>query len=223
VPQYFKDYVIDEVVIVLLQVIRPNPNEEVEDGSNVYDGPTRTRELNLANEGESYIMVFIGDHLTEEESEKLRQLLKGYRDCFAWNYQDLKGISEEVVVHTIPLRVDAKPISQRPYRTNPKVALTIQEKLKKLLGVGFIYKIEHFDWASLIVCVPKKNEKLRVCVYFKKLNAHTIKDHYPLPYIGSILERLAGHEAYSFLDGFSSYNQFKITVANQHKTAFATE
>jgi len=127
-------------------------------------------------------MVFIGDHLTKEESDKLRQLLREYRDCFAWRYQDLKGISEEVVVHTIPLRTDAKPISQRPYRTNPKVAFTIQEELKKMLDVGFIYEIEHSDWVSPIVCVPKKNGKLRVCVDFKKLNAHTVKDHYPLPY-----------------------------------------
>ena len=103
VPQYFKDYVIDEVVIVLPQAIRPNPNEEVADESDVYDGPARTRELNLADEGEPVKMVFIGDHLTKEESEKLRQLLKEYRDCFAWSYQDLKGISEEEVVHTIPL------------------------------------------------------------------------------------------------------------------------
>jgi len=138
--------VINEVIIVLPQAIRSNPDEESNARSNnVYDGPTRTRELNLANDGEPEKMVFIGDHLTEEESEKLRKLLKEYRDCFAWSYQDLKGISEEVVVHTIPLRADAKPISQRPYRTNPKVALTIQEELKKLLDVGFIYEIEHSD------------------------------------------------------------------------------
>ena len=62
--------------------------------------------------------------------------------------------------------------------------------------------------------MPKKNGKLRVCVDFRKLNAHTIKDHYPLPYTESILERLAGHEAYSFLDGFSGYNQVKIAVVD---------
>ena len=146
-----------------------------------------------------------------------------YRDCFAWSYEDLKGIDEQIVVHTIPLRVDAILVTQRPYRTNPRIAQTIQEELKKLLDVGFIYEIEHFDWVSPIVCVPKKNGKLRVCVDFKKLNANTIKDHYPLPYTKTILERLVGHEAYSFLDGFSGYNQVKIHATNQHKTTFATE
>ena len=67
--------------------------------------------------------------------------MKEYRDCFAWSYQDLKGISDEVVAHTIPLRVDAKPITQRPYITNPKVAQTIQDELINLLDVRFIYEI----------------------------------------------------------------------------------
>ena len=98
---------IDEVIIVLPQTIRSNPEEEGAGGENVFDGPARTKELNLANENEPDKMVNIGDHLTEEESDKLRQLLREYKDCFAWSYQDLKGISEEVVVHTIPLRTDA--------------------------------------------------------------------------------------------------------------------
>jgi len=66
------------------------------------------------------------------------------------------------------------------------------------------------------------NRNLKVCVDFKKLNACTIKDQYPLPYTESILERLARHEAYSFLDGFSGYNKVKINVVDQHKTTFAT-
>jgi len=69
--------------------------------------------------------LFIGEHLTKEESENLQLLLKEYRDFFAWNYQDLKGISKEVVVHTIPLRADAILVTQRSYITNPKVAQTI--------------------------------------------------------------------------------------------------
>ena len=73
------------------------------------------------------------------------------------------------------------------------------------------------------MCVPKKNDKLRVYVNFKKLNSCTVKYHYPLPYTETILERLVGHEAYNFLDGFSGYNQVKIHLADQHKTTFETE
>ena len=57
----------------------------------------------------------------------------------------------------------------------------------------------------------------------KKVNAATIRDHYPLPITDHVLEIVAGGEAYSFLDGFSGYNQLSINPTDQHKTAFATE
>ena len=74
----------------------------------------------------------------------------------------------------------------------------------------FIYEIEHTDWVSPIVVVPKKNGKLRVCVNLKKVNAATIRDSYPLPITDHVIQRVAGKAAYSFLDGFSEYNQVSI-------------
>ena len=71
--------------------------------------------------------------------------------------------------------------------------------------------------------VPKKNIKLRVCVNLKKVNAATIRDHYPLLITDHVLERVAGKQAYNFLDGFSGYNQVSIKPEDLHKTAFATE
>ena len=62
-----------------------------------------------------------------------------------------------------------------------------------------------------------------MCVNLKKVNAATVRDHYPLPIIEHVLERVAGKKAYSFLDGFLGYNQVSIKVEDQHKTAFATE
>jgi len=63
----------------------------------------------------------------KEEASTNHIPLREYRDFFAWSYQDLKGISKEVVVHTIPLRVDAILVTQRPYITNPKVAQIIHD------------------------------------------------------------------------------------------------
>jgi len=48
--------------------------------------------------------------------------------------------------------------------------------------------------------------KIRVCIDYRKLNVATCKDHFPLPFIDQMLERLAGHEYYCFLDGYSGYN-----------------
>jgi len=98
----------------------PDKIESLEGG--IFDGPTRTKEINLADEGNLEKVVFIGETLTKEESEKHWLLLKEYRDFFAWSYKDLKGIPEEAVVHTIPIRADAILITQRPYITNLKIA-----------------------------------------------------------------------------------------------------
>ena len=50
----------------------------------------------------------------------------------------------------------------------------------------------------------------RVCIDYRKLNSATRKDHFPLPFIDQMLERIAGHAFYCFLDGYSGYNQIAI-------------
>ena len=60
----------------------------------------------------------------------------------------------------------------------------------------------------------------RVCINYRKLNTATGKDHYPLPFINQILDRLAGHSHYCFLDGYSRYNQIAIALEDQEKTTF---
>ena len=134
--------------------------------------------------------------------------------------QGLKGVDPDICQHTIPMKDTAKPSRQIPYTYNDNFAKKIKEEIDKLLDVEFIYKIEHTEWVSPIVIVPKKNGKLRVCVNLKKLNAATIRDHYPLPLTDHVLERVAGKQAYSFLDGFSGYNQVSIKQEDQHKTDF---
>ena len=64
---------------------------------------------------------------------------------------------------------------------------------------------------------------MQVCINLKKVNAKTIRDHYPLPIIEHLLERVAKKEAYSFLDGCSGYNQVNIHPNDQHKTTFTIE
>jgi hypothetical protein len=71
--------------------------------------------------------------------------------------------------------------------------------------------------------MPKKNGKQRVYVDYRKLNATTIIDAFPLPFTDGVLDLVAGHEMYSFLDGFSGYNQIWMTEEYQEKTVFVTE
>ncbi len=78
-------------------------------------------------------------------------------------------------------------------------------------------------WLSPIVVIPKKNGKLRICIDFKKLNATTKKDPYPLPFTNEVLNTIVGYEAYSFLDGCSRYHQIFIALEYKYKISFVTD
>ena len=106
---------------------------------------------------------------------------------------------------------------------NPNYAAKVKEEIDKLLRVGFIRPVKRATWLSPIVVVPKKNGKIRVCVDYRKLNAATVTNGFPLPFTDNVLDTVAGHECYSFLDGFNGYNQIRMHPEDQEKTAFITE
>jgi hypothetical protein len=83
---------------------------------------------------------------------------------------------------------------------NPNLKEIVKEELQKLLNVGFIYPISDSEWVSLLVIVPKKNGKWRVCVDYRALNKAMQKDHFPLPFIDQVLDNLVGKTFFSFLD-----------------------
>ena len=106
---------------------------------------------------------------------------------------------------------------------NLNYAAKVKGEMDKLLRVGFIRPVKQATWLSPIVVVLKENGKIRVCVDYRKLNAATVTDAFPLPFTGGVLDAVAGHEVYSFLDGFSGYNQIRMHPADQEKTAFVTK
>ena len=106
---------------------------------------------------------------------------------------------------------------------NPNYAAKVKEEIDKLLRVGFIQPVKQATWLSLIVVVPNKNRKIRVCVDYRKLNAATVTNVFPLPFTDGVLDAVVGHEVYSFLDGFNEYNQIRMQPDNQEKTTFVTE
>nr|GFA31217.1 reverse transcriptase domain-containing protein [Tanacetum cinerariifolium] len=126
--------------------------------------------------------------------------------------------------------------SQR--RVNLKIHDVIKKEVIKLLDAGIIYPISDSPWVSPIHCVPKKggmtvvanenNELIltrlvtgwRVCIDYRKLNDVTRKDHFPLPFMDQMLERLAVNVFYCFLDGFSGYFQIPIDPQDQEKITF---
>jgi hypothetical protein len=86
------------------------------------------------------------------------------------------------------------------------------------MDAQFIFPIEITQWLSPLVIVPKKSDKLHICADYQKLNSQTKKDPFPLPFMDSILDTMARHEKYSFMDGYSGYNQVIIAKEDKEKT-----
>jgi hypothetical protein len=99
--------------------------------------------------------------------------------------------------------------NKRQDKLNSNYVLKVKEDLDKLLDARFIYPTEITKSLSPLVIVPKKNDKLKICVDYQKLNAQTKKDSFPLSFLDSILDTIASHDMYSFLHGYSGYNEVK--------------
>ena len=183
---------------------------------------SQLEEVNLGT-GEEARPVHVAKEMSPEDKSAMITLLKEFRDVFAWSYEDMRGLDPQLYQHQIHLSKDAKPVAQRRYRMNPNYAARVKEEIDKLLRVGFIWSVKKATWLSPIVVVPKKNGKIRVCVDYRKLNAATVTDAFPLPFTDGVLDAVAGHEVYSFLDGFSGYNQIRMHPDDQEKTTFVTE
>ncbi|GJV19641.1 reverse transcriptase domain-containing protein [Tanacetum coccineum] len=182
--------------------------------------------------------VIISKDLSLEEKTSLINVLKNRKQAIAWKLLDIRGIDLEFCSHKILLEDDYEPSVQHQRRVNPKIHDVIKKEVEKLLDAGLIYPISDSPWVSPVHCVPKKggmtvvtneeNELVptrlvtgwRVCIDYRKLNEATCKDHFPLPFMDQMLERLAGNEFYCFLDGFSGYFQIPIDPKDQEKTTF---
>ncbi|KAJ9548124.1 hypothetical protein OSB04_020667 [Centaurea solstitialis] len=117
----------------------------------------------------------------------------------------------------------------------PKMQEVVKKEVIKLLDTGIIYPISDSPWVSHVQVVPKKggltvvtndNNELvptctvtgwRVCIDYRKLNDATRKDHFPLPFIDQMLERLAGNEYYCFLDGFWDISKSPLILKTKRK------
>ncbi|GKC47550.1 reverse transcriptase domain-containing protein [Tanacetum coccineum] len=179
-------------------------------------------------EGDNKFPVIIAKDLSVEEKAALIKVLKSHKRAIAWKLSDIKGINPEFCTHKILMEEDYKPAVQHQRRVNPKIHDVIKKEVEKLLDAELIYPISDSPWVSPIHCVPKKggftvvenDEKeliltrlvtgWRVCINYQKLNEATHKDHFPLPFMDQMLERLTGNEYYCFLDGFSGYFQIPI-------------
>ena len=106
---------------------------------------------------------------------------------------------------------------------NPNIEPLMRNELSKLIDANIIFPIKNSSWVANLVSVRKKNGEIRLCVDFRDLNQASLKDHHPLPSMEQILSKVSGLERFSFLDGFSSYNQVLVKESDRYKTAFTTK
>ncbi|KAK1430664.1 hypothetical protein QVD17_13567 [Tagetes erecta] len=197
------------------------------------------KHLKYAFLGDSQTLpVIIASNLQSKHEEALLEVLKRYKAAIGWTIADLKGISPSIVMHKIITDPEAKPSRDAQRRLNPNMREVVKKEVLKWLDAGIIYPISDSTWVSPTQTVPKKagiqvvhgenGEQIatrpvtgwRVCIDYRKLNTATSKDHFPLPFIDQIVEKLAGQKFYCFLDGYSGYNQIAIHPEDQQKTTF---
>jgi len=160
--------------------------------------------------------------LFSEMRQQLYNLLKEFKDIFAWSYKDMPGLDPEIVQHQLPLKPECYLIKQRLRRMKPEVLLNIKEEVEKQFNAGFLAVVQYPQWVANVVLVPKKDENIRMCVDYRDLNRASPKDDFPLPHIDTLVDNTATSSLYSFIDGFSGYNQIKMAPEDMEKTTFIT-
>ena len=155
------------------------------------------------------------DHL----KVKLATLLNKHKDAFARNKTDLgtcavikHSINTE---HTVPIR---QPLRRTPQGFENEEEQYLQDQLE-----NGVIQPSASAWASPVVLVRKKDNTVRWCIDYRKLNSATKRDAYPLPRIDSCLDCLSSARIFSTLDLQSGYWQLEVAEEDRHKTAFITK
>ncbi|XP_070035688.1 uncharacterized protein [Nicotiana tomentosiformis] len=136
----------------------------------------------------------ISIHAEEKIRDALIQLLFEFKDVFAWSYDDMPGISIDLVVHKLPTYPDCPPFQQKQRKFKTDISDKIKEEVAKQLKAGVIRVVRYTTWLANVVPVPKKDGKTRVCVDYRDLNKASPKDNFPLPNIHFFVDNCTKHE-----------------------------
>lgn len=156
--------------------------------------------------------------LSNQEQLSLAKLLNTYQDIFAKSKTDL-GCTN-LVKHKINTG-DARPIKQTPRRQPIERRHIESEEIENMLERNII-EPSSSPWGSPVVLIRKKSGDWRFCIDYRKLNACTIPDAYPLPRIDESLDSLAGAKWFCTMDLCSGYWQVEMDPVDREKTAFTT-
>jgi len=134
----------------------------------------------------------------------------------------MPGLDTNIVQHKLPLKEECPPVKQKLRRMKPEMSLEIKEEVKKQFDAGFLAVAKYPQWVANIVPVLKKDGKVRMCVDYRDLNRASPKDNFPLPHSDILVDNTARFSLFSFIDGFSRYNQIKMAPEDMEKPTFIT-
>ncbi|PIN13095.1 DNA-directed DNA polymerase [Handroanthus impetiginosus] len=166
--------------------------------------------------------VLISSLLVDLQVEKLLRVLRDHKCAIGSTIADIKGISPSFWMYKILLKDNQKPFMESQRRLNPIMKEVVKKEIIKC-------HVQCVSNKGGITMVPNMHNELiptrtvtgwRVCMDYRKLNKVIRKEHFSLPFIDQILDRLAGKEFYYFLYGYSGYNQIAIAPEHQEKTTF---
>ena len=157
----------------------------------------------------------VSEKLTTEQRRQLEVLLKKFQDVFQKKPGKTKAIQHFIYT------TENNPVKQQPYRLPHAYWEEVKQEVKDMLAEGVIEPSQS-DWASPIVLVRKKDGSMRLCVDYRKLNAQTRTDAYPMPRIEDILDQVGNAKFITTLDLTRGYWQVPVAKEDRHKTAFTS-
>ena len=152
--------------------------------------------------------------LSEAEKAQLAELITEFSDLFTSPLGCTSVVQHEIVT-------EGRPIRQPVRRVPAALQEVVETEVRNMLQLGVV-RPSHSPWSSPIVMVRKKDGSWRFCVDFRKLNAVTHRDAYPLPRIDATLDTLHGAKLFTTLDLASGYWQVEVKEEDKEKTAFST-
>ncbi|CAM4669362.1 unnamed protein product [Lepidochelys kempii] len=148
-----------------------------------------------------------------------RQQIQELCTSYAPTFSATPGLTERAY-HSIDTG-NAHPIRVHPYRVSPQAKTAIEREIQDMLQMGVIRPSES-AWASPVVLVPKPDGEIRFCVDYRKLNAVTRPDNYPMPRTDELLEKLGRAQFISTLDLTKGYWQVPLDESAKERSAFIT-
>jgi Reverse transcriptase (RNA-dependent DNA polymerase) len=169
-----------------------------------------------AMEDESWREEVALGHLSERDKEEVLGILRKHRAIWDGHLGTFTATS-----HRIELIPEARPVHCQPYRAGSQTRQAEATEVEKMLQAGVIEPATS-EWDSPVVLVPKPDGSLRFCIDYRKLNAITVRDTYPLPRMNECIESLGDAVVFSTLDCNSAYWQIPLQEVDRDKTTFCS-